>query len=71
MQSLAKFDFVAESQSELPMQKGMLVNILDMTDVNWFKAEANGRKGYIPSNYIELRPHEYVESIRTAATSLL
>ena len=29
-------------------------------DPNWYKAEQDGRSGFIPANYIELRPHEYV-----------
>lgn len=62
MEAEAKFDFVAESASELPLKKGVLVNILDVSDPNWYKAEINGTKGYVPSNYIELRPHEYVHN---------
>ena len=31
-------------------------------DRNWYKAELNGREGYIPSNYIDMKPHEYVTS---------
>ena len=27
-------------------------------DVNWYKAEADGREGLIPSNYIEMKKHE-------------
>jgi growth factor receptor-binding protein 2 len=27
-------------------------------DQNWFKAEQNGKVGYIPANYIQLKPHE-------------
>ena len=63
MEALALFDFVAESTSELPLTKGMLVNILDMSDPNWYKAEVNGRKGYVPKEYVELRPNEYVLSL--------
>lgn len=29
-------------------------------DPNWYTAELTGRKGYVPKNYIELRPHTYV-----------
>jgi hypothetical protein len=29
-------------------------------DKNWYKAELDGKEGYIPSNYIELKPHPYV-----------
>lgn len=35
-----------------------VLNIED--DINWFRAELDGREGLIPSNYIEMKPHEYV-----------
>ena len=34
-------------------------------DENWFRAELNGREGYVPSNYIEMLPHTwYQQKIR-------
>ena len=27
-------------------------------DLNWFKAELDGSEGLVPSNYIEMKPHE-------------
>jgi len=30
-------------------------------DENWHKAELNGHTGYIPSNYISIKPHPYVQ----------
>ena len=29
-------------------------------DANWFKAEINGRTGFVPANYVEMMPHECV-----------
>lgn len=29
-------------------------------DMNWYRAELDGREGLIPSNYIEMKNHEYV-----------
>jgi len=26
-------------------------------DQNWFKAEMNGETGFVPHNYIEMKPH--------------
>ena len=26
-------------------------------DQNWFKAEMNGQTGFVPHNYIEMKPH--------------
>jgi hypothetical protein len=33
--------------------------ILNMEDdINWYRAELDGREGLIPSNYIEMKSHE-------------
>ena len=29
-------------------------------DANWFTAEQDGRTGFVPANYLEMQPHEYV-----------
>lgn len=29
-------------------------------DQNWFKAELDGKEGYVPNNYIEMKPHPWV-----------
>ena len=29
-------------------------------DQNWYKAELNGKDGFIPKNYIEMKAHPYV-----------
>lgn len=35
--------------------------VLNMEDdLNWFRAELDGKDGLIPSNYIEMKSHEYV-----------
>ena len=26
-------------------------------DKNWFKAEQNGKEGFVPKNYIQMKPH--------------
>ena len=31
-------------------------------DLNWYRAELEGKEGLIPSNYIEMKNHEYVIS---------
>lgn len=34
------------------------LQILSMDDdQNWFKAELDGKEGYVPNNYIEMKPH--------------
>lgn len=32
-------------------------------DINWYRAELDGKEGFIPSNYIEMKEHEWVLSI--------
>jgi len=37
------------------------LQILNMEDdMNWYRAELDSREGLIPSNYIEMKSHEYV-----------
>lgn len=39
----------------------ILLQILNMEDdMNWYRAELDSREGLIPSNYIEMKSHEYV-----------
>jgi len=38
-----------------------LLQILNMEDdMNWYRAELDSKEGLIPSNYIEMKSHEYV-----------
>lgn len=41
-----------------PMLFLQVINMED--DVNWFRAEFEGKEGLIPSNYIEMKSHEWV-----------
>lgn len=42
----------------------ILLQILNMEDdMNWYRAELDSREGLIPSNYIEMKSHEYVLQI--------
>ncbi|KAK2160724.1 hypothetical protein LSH36_127g02031 [Paralvinella palmiformis] len=63
MEAIAKHDFTATADDELSFRKGDKLKILSMEDDrNWYKAELNGREGYIPSNYIDMKPHEWYVS---------
>lgn len=31
--------------------------------MNWYRAELDSREGLIPSNYIEMKSHEYVSNV--------
>lgn len=35
-------------------------------DKNWYKAELNGSTGFIPANFIRMRPHQYVAGVVVA-----
>lgn len=60
MEATARHDFTATSGDELSFQKGSKIKVLSMDeDKNWYKSECNGREGYIPSNYIEMKPHSW------------
>lgn len=57
----AVYTFKARNPNELSVSANQRLKILEFKDVTgnaeWWLAEANGRKGYVPSNYI--RKAEY------------
>ncbi|XP_048869547.1 GRB2-related adapter protein 2a [Brienomyrus brachyistius] len=62
MEATGKFDFSATAEDELSFRKGEVLKILGTND-DWYKAEMNGREGFVPRNYIELRiPSWYQEN---------
>lgn len=60
MEATAKYDFKATANDELSFTKGSVLKILSMDEEKmWYKAEQYGLEGYIPYNYIELKPHPW------------
>uniref|UniRef100_A0A4W4EIY6 Osteoclast-stimulating factor 1 n=1 Tax=Electrophorus electricus TaxID=8005 RepID=A0A4W4EIY6_ELEEL len=58
MEAVALYDFRATESDELSFQKGDILKITNMEDdPNWYTAELIGRRGYVPKNYINVRPH--------------
>ncbi|XP_072255018.1 vinexin [Pyxicephalus adspersus] len=53
-QAVVKFDFLAESEKELPLQRGTTINILKQVDKNWFLGEHKGRRGLFPESYVKV-----------------
>uniref|UniRef100_A0A3Q3M8N3 Intersectin 2a n=1 Tax=Mastacembelus armatus TaxID=205130 RepID=A0A3Q3M8N3_9TELE len=53
-QVIAMYDYTAASRDELSFSKGQLINILDKTNPDWWKAEASGVTGLLPSNYVKM-----------------
>ncbi|XP_050297814.1 growth factor receptor-bound protein 2 isoform X1 [Anthonomus grandis grandis] len=60
MEAIAKHEFVATADDELSFKRGQILKVLNMEDdMNWYRAELDGKEGLIPSNYIEMKPHDW------------
>ncbi|XP_030264500.1 growth factor receptor-bound protein 2b isoform X2 [Sparus aurata] len=60
MEAIAKYDFKATADDELSFKRGDILKVLnDECDQNWYKAELNGKDGFIPKNYIEVKAHPW------------
>uniref|UniRef100_A0A3B4ACQ6 Osteoclast-stimulating factor 1 n=1 Tax=Periophthalmus magnuspinnatus TaxID=409849 RepID=A0A3B4ACQ6_9GOBI len=72
MEAKGKYDFNATEEDELGFRKGDILKILSRQD-EWFKAEMNGKEGFVPQNYIETNmPRWFQESAsRSKAEELL
>ncbi|XP_024912757.1 intersectin-2 isoform X2 [Cynoglossus semilaevis] len=53
-QVIAMYDYTGASRDELSFTKGQLINVLDKNDPDWWKGEANGVIGLLPTNYIKM-----------------
>ncbi|XP_069501780.1 GRB2-related adapter protein isoform X1 [Ambystoma mexicanum] len=60
MEAKALYNFQATEKDELGFSKGDMLKILNMEDdQNWYKAELMGYEGFIPKNYIKVKPHPW------------
>lgn len=60
MESVALYGFQATESDELAFNKGDTLKILNMEDdQNWYKAELRGAEGFVPKNYIRVKPHPW------------
>uniref|UniRef100_A0A7N9DB93 Growth factor receptor-bound protein 2 n=1 Tax=Macaca fascicularis TaxID=9541 RepID=A0A7N9DB93_MACFA len=62
MEAIAKYDFKATADDELSFKRGDILKVKVLNeecDQNWYKAELNGKDGFIPKNYIEMKPHPW------------
>ncbi|EDM07571.1 rCG54231 [Rattus norvegicus] len=58
MEAIAKYDFKPTVEDELSFKGGgggILKVLNEECDQNWYKAELNGKDGFIPKNYIEMK----------------
>ncbi|XP_028996085.1 intersectin-2a isoform X2 [Betta splendens] len=53
-QVIAMYDYTAANRDELSFSKGQLINILDKTNPDWWKGEASGVTGLLPTNYVKM-----------------
>uniref|UniRef100_A0A3Q1F1F4 Osteoclast-stimulating factor 1 n=1 Tax=Acanthochromis polyacanthus TaxID=80966 RepID=A0A3Q1F1F4_9TELE len=62
MEATAKYDFQATADDDLSFRKGDCLKILQ-TSGNWYKAELNRVKGFVPKNFINIHlPSWYQEN---------
>ncbi|KAM7419580.1 hypothetical protein PAMA_016606 [Pampus argenteus] len=60
MEAVALFSFTASEADEISFQKGDVIKVTEMEDDScWFTAEIQGKRGYVPENYISLLPHPW------------
>ncbi|XP_014954160.2 GRB2-related adapter protein isoform X3 [Ovis aries] len=65
MESVALYSFQATESDELGFNKGDTLKILNMEDdQNWYKAELRGAEGFVPKNYIRVKPHPYGDQVQ-------
>ena len=51
--------FSRDRNTRTPRTLFVVVQVLNMEDdVNWYRAELDGKEGLIPSNYIEMKNHK-------------
>ncbi|CAJ1053972.1 GRB2-related adapter protein-like [Xyrichtys novacula] len=60
MEAVALFSFTASEADEISFQKGDIIKVTEMEDDScWFTAEIQGKRGYVPENYISLLPYPW------------
>ena len=56
MEGQAMFNYNGSAEDELSFQAGNILKIISFQeDRNWFKAELDGRIGFVPKNYIQMK----------------
>ncbi|OZC09255.1 SH3 domain protein [Onchocerca flexuosa] len=61
MEAIAEHDFNATAEDELSFRKNQILKVLNKDeDPHWYKAELDGHEGFIPSNYIRMNEHDWL-----------
>ncbi|WKX90398.1 hypothetical protein Q1695_009332 [Nippostrongylus brasiliensis] len=50
----AMFDFEAQSEGELNLKEGQIVELVSQVDENWFEGRLNGKSGLFPVAYVQV-----------------
>ncbi|XP_077444012.1 intersectin-2-like isoform X2 [Stigmatopora argus] len=53
-QVIAMYDYTAANPDELSFSKGRLITVLDKSDPDWWRGEADGAAGLLPANYVQM-----------------
>lgn len=53
-QVIAIYNYTAANQEEMSFSRGQLISVLDKSDPDWWKGEANGVTGLFPTNYVQM-----------------
>ena len=51
----ALYDYDATSAEEISFKEGSVLSIVDASEVDWWKAEKDGKIGLVPATYLELQ----------------
>jgi len=51
------YDYKANGAKELSFPKGSFITILEKAESGWWQAELEGKKGLIPSNFVQELTH--------------
>ncbi len=49
-----KFDFVANGEKELSLEKGTVIDLTEQIDDNWLKGEFQGKSGIFPISFVQV-----------------
>jgi myosin-1 len=52
-QCKALYDYAAAGDNELSFRAGEIITIIQRDPVGWWEGELNGRRGWIPANYVQ------------------
>lgn len=64
-----RYNFKAETQRELPCNKGDMIALVRKVDSNWYEGRVGDRKGIVPSSYLEVYRDPEVQVIRQEQVS--